>query len=130
MMSSSASEFFGWSKFLNGWLDGEQVRCLNNQVETVHYLETLEASNKEPKLLLINLQEGVTIAIEFREHFSTLYRGVLVYKIDSRINHGDGPITAQSELLREGKSLTLDGWRISALEEGVAGMLLKVEKVG
>ena len=98
--------------------------------ETSESLETLEASNKEPKLLLINLQEGVTIAIEFREHFSTLYRGVLVYKIDSRINHGDGPITAQSELLREGKSLTLDGWRISALEEGVAGMLLKVEKVG
>jgi M6 family metalloprotease-like protein len=132
MMSNSAREFFGWSKFLNGWIDGQQVRCLTNQSESVHYLESLEVSNKEPKLLLINLQEGVTIAVEVRQILTPYLgqsRGVLVYKVDSRINHGDGPITAQSNLIYEGKSLVIDGWRISALEEGIEGILLKVEKV-
>jgi hypothetical protein len=90
----------------------------------------LESLGKEPKLVLINLQAGVTIAIEFRQHPNYFGRGVLVYKIDSRINHGDGPITAQTELLAEGKSLDIDGWRISALTEGVDGMLVKVEKIG
>jgi hypothetical protein len=33
-------------------------------------------------------------------------------------------------LLSEGKSLDIDGWRISALTEGLEGMLVKVEKVG
>jgi hypothetical protein len=53
-----------------------------------------------------------------------------VYKVDTRINHGDGPITAQTDLLYLGKSLELDGWRISAFEEGTEGFLVKVEKVG
>jgi hypothetical protein len=90
----------------------------------------LESLGKEPKLVLINLQVGVTIGVEVRQRSSNLPRGVLVYKVDSRINHGDGPITAQSELLSEGKSLDIDGWRISALTEGLEGMLVKVEKVG
>jgi hypothetical protein len=90
----------------------------------------LESLGKEPKLVLINLQVGVTIGVEVRQRSSNLPRGVLVYKVDSRINHGDGPITAQSELLSEGNSLDIDGWRISALTEGLEGMLVKVEKVG
>jgi len=130
MMSAFSREFFGWSKFLSGWLENNQVRCLSNQSETVHYIESLETLNKEPKLVLINLQEGVTIGIEVRQRSIYIPRGVLVYKVDSRINHGDGPITAQSDLLSEGKSLVIDGWKISALIEGVEGMLVKVEKVG
>ena len=130
MMSNSSREFFGWSKFLSGWLENNQVRCLTNQSSTIHYIESLESLGKEPKLVLINLQAGVTIGIEFRQHPNYFVRGVLVYKVDSRINHGDGPITAQTELLSEGKSLDIDGWRISALTQGVDGMLVKVEKIG
>ena len=129
MMSNSSREFFGWSKFLNGWLEDQQVRCLSNQVNSVHYLESLEIPSPAPKLILINLQEGVTISVEVRQLDGSASRGVLVYKIDSRINHGDGPITAQRELLYEGKSFLIDGWRVTALEEGTEGMLIKVEKV-
>jgi M6 family metalloprotease-like protein len=130
LMSYPAREFFGWSKFLNNWFESGQVRCLTNQSVTVHYLDSLELINKQPKLLLINLQEGVTIGVEVRKHSRFNFRGVLAYKVDSRINHGDGPITAEKELLYEGFSALIDGWRISALEEGLEGLLVKVEKVG
>ena len=130
MMSNSSRDFFGWSKFLNGWLEDQQIRCVSNQINSVHYLESLELASQKPKLILINLEAGVTLSVEVRQLNSSTSRGVLVYKIDSRINHGDGPITAQSSLLSEGKSLVIDGWRITALEEGVEGMLIKVEKVG
>ena len=129
MMSNSSREFFGWSKFLNGWLEDQQVRCLSNQVNSVHYLESLEIPSPAPKLILINLQEGVTISVEVRQLDGSSSRGVLVYKIDSSINHGDGPITAQRDLLEEGKSLLIDGWKVTALEEGTEGILIKVEKV-
>jgi hypothetical protein len=33
-------------------------------------------------------------------------------------------------LLYEGRSLDIDGWKITALDEGVEGMLIRVEKVG
>ena len=110
-------------------MEDQQVRCLSNQVSSVHYLESLEIPSPAPKIILINLQEGVTISIEVRQLEGSTSRGVLVYKIDSRINHGDGPITAQRDLLDEGKSLLIDGWRVTALEEGTEGMLIKVEKV-
>jgi M6 family metalloprotease-like protein len=132
MMSNSSKAFFGWSKFLNGWLDGVQVRCVSDQVKSVHYIEDIDRSGERPKLLTINLQEGVTISTEVRcrELYNYTDCGALIYKIDSRINHGDGPITAESSLLSEGNFKLIDGWKISALKNGGQGMLIEVEKVG
>lgn len=130
MMSNSAKEFLGWSKFLNGWLDGDQVRCLTSQKSSSHYIEDLSEKGSDPKLVLINLEPGVTLAIEARRILYTLPLGALVYTIDSKINHGDGPITAESNLINEGKTLEKNGWRIAVNKEGQAGLLIKVEKVG
>ena len=129
MMSNSTKAFFGWSKFLNGWLDGVQVRCVSNQIKTLHYVENLDAIGDRPKLLLINLQEGVTISVEVRQPYKLAELGALIYKVDSRINHGDGPITAESSLLYQNNSKVFDGWRISALKSDGEGMLIEVEKV-
>lgn len=130
MMSNSAREFLGWSKFLNGWLDGNQVRCLTSQKFSTHYIEDLSEKGSEPKLILINLEPGVTLAIEARRILFNLPLGALVYTIDSKINHGDGPITAENNLIYEGKSLEKNGWRISVITEGHSGVLIKVEKLG
>jgi len=132
IMSDSTKAFFGWSKFLNGWLDGPQVRCVSNQLKSVHYLDDIDRAGDKPKLLLINLQEGVTISTEVRcrELYNFTECGALIYKIDSRINHGEGPITAESSLLYEGRSKVFDGWRISPIKNGGQGMLIEVEKVG
>ena len=129
MMSNSSRAFFGWSKFLNGWLDGVQVRCVSNQIKTLHYVENLDTIGDRPKLLLINLQEGVTISVEVRQPYELAELGALIYKVDSRINHGDGPITAESSLLYQNNSKVFDGWRISALKSDGEGMLIEVEKV-
>jgi M6 family metalloprotease-like protein len=132
IMSDSTKAFFGWSKFLNGWLDGVQVRCISNQLKSVHYIEDIDRAGERPKLLTINLQEGVTISTEVRcrELYNFTECGALIYKIDSRINHGDGPITAESSLLYEGNSKVMDGWKITPIKNGGEGMLIEVEKVG
>jgi len=129
MMSNSSREFFGWSKFLSGWLENNQVRCITNQSPTTHYIESLDIQNSDPKLILINLQQGVTLAIEVRQLLSSFPKGALVYKIDTRINHGDGPIVAENILIYEGKSLERDGYRISVMVEGRDGLLIKTERV-
>lgn len=127
MMSNSTREFFGWSKLLNGWLDDSQVRCLVSQSSSIHYLEDISIASTKTKLVLINLAVGVTLAIETRQNYNGS-KGVLVYKIDSRIAHGDGPIIAQKELLNVGKSLTLEGWTITTLDQDSKGTLVKVAK--
>jgi hypothetical protein len=69
------------------------------------------------------------LAIEVRQLLSSFPKGALVYKIDTRINHGDGPIVAENILIYEGKSLERDGYRISVMVEGRDGLLIKTERV-
>jgi M6 family metalloprotease-like protein len=125
IMSSLGREFFGWNKLLMGWLEPYHVRCLSNQSTSSHFIETIDTASNKPKLVLINLLEGVTLAIEGRTQPS---KGVLAYKIDSRINHGDGPIIAQKTLLSSGQQLTLDGWTIKVVAVDTSGFLIDVIK--
>jgi hypothetical protein len=130
MMSTSARDFLGWNRLLMGWIDDQQVRCIKDQKTTVHYLESINLASTKPKLLLINLQEGVTLAIESRSPtVLSISKGLLVYKIDTRISHGDGPIIAQNLLLLPGMSMSIEGWNIRALNRDDYGVLVQVEKV-
>lgn len=125
MMSNSTDEFFGWNKLLMGWLEPGHVRCITNQSSSSHYIETIDTVSSKSKLILINLSEGVTLAVEARTQSS---KGVLVYKIDTRINHGDGPITAEKTLLGSGRQLTLDGWTIKVKDVDSKGFLIDVTR--
>jgi M6 family metalloprotease-like protein len=125
MMSNSTEEFFGWNKLLMGWLEPYHVRCITNQASSSHYIETIDTTSTKSKLILINLSEGVTLAIEGRV---IPFKGVLAYKIDSRINHGDGPIRAEKALLGPKGQLTLDGWTIRVKDVDTKGFLIEVVK--
>jgi M6 family metalloprotease-like protein len=125
IMSSLGREFFGWNKLLMGWFEPYQVRCISNQASSSHFIETIDKASGKPKLILINLSDGVTLAIEGR---MLPNKGVLVYKIDSRINHGDGPIRAEKTLLTATQQITLDGWTIKVLATDTSGFLIDVIK--
>ena len=124
--ASSLNEFFGWNKLLMGWIKDEEVRCVQNQVSTTHYLSDF-SSSVGTKLLLVNLKPGVTIAMESRNNYSS-GQGLLVYKIDTNINHGDGPITAEKLLLRKGEKRTMDNWNIELIDNSSKGLLVSVIK--
>ena len=127
MMSNSSPEFFGWNKFLNGWIASDQVRCIDTQIKTNHYLENIAISGSNPKLVLINQEAGVTIAVEARS--DSLGLGVLAYKIDTHIPHGDGPIIAQKELLRIGSKVLIDGWQILVKDTDANGVLVEIIRI-
>ncbi len=124
--ASSLNEFFGWNKLLMGWIKDEEVRCVQNQSSSTHYLSDF-SSSLGTKLLLINLKPGVTIAMESRNNYSS-GQGLLVYKIDTNINHGDGPITAEKLLLRKGEKRVMDNWNIELIDNTSKGLLVSVIK--
>jgi len=129
MMSNSHFEYFGWSKFLMGWLEDSQVRCVKSQSPTTNYIESTDIDSNKPKLTVINLREGVSLAFETRMQSTyTKQRGLLVYKIDTRIAHGDGPIEAQKRLLLAGDSLQIDGWTVKVIDEDPSGVLFELSK--
>lgn len=124
--ASGLTDFFGWNKLLMGWVKDEEVRCLQNQSATTHYLSG-NTSSVGTKLLLINLAPGVTLALESRTYYSD-NQGLLVYKIDTNINHGDGPITAEKNTLDKGQKKTFGNWTIEVKDSTPTGLLVSVIK--
>jgi M6 family metalloprotease-like protein len=124
--SSGLDDFFGWNKLLMGWMKDDEVRCVQNQNSSTHYLVD-NRSSVGTKLLLINLAPGVTIAMESRLFYSK-NQGLLVYKIDTNTNHGDGPITAEKNTMDKGQKKTFDGWTIEVKDSSPTGLLVNVSK--
>ena len=124
--ASLQSEFFVWNKLLMGWIKDEEVRCVQNQSTSTHYLVD-NTTSVGTKLLLINLAPGVTIAMESRNNYSS-GQGLLVYKIDTNISHGDGPITAEKLLLRKGEKKSIDNWTIDVKDTSATGLIVNVSK--
>ena len=124
--ASRLTDFFAWNKLLMGWMKDDEVRCIQNQSSTTHYLAD-HTSPVGTKLLLINLAPGVTIALESRPSYSR-NQGLLVYKIDTNTNHGDGPITAEKNTMDKGQKKTFDGWTIEVKDSSPTGILVNVSK--
>ena len=127
MMSNSTQEFFGWNKLLMGFLLDSEILCLKTNVEAVQYLHSISDVDG-CKLLVINLKEGVSLLAEVRVDSLNKY-GLLVYKVDTNISHGDGPYVAEKTLIYSSKEKTIEGWKFSVLGEDSKGLLFKVEKV-
>ena len=125
LMAGNSTSFLNWDRFLIGWLKPSEVLCVANQLSTTHYLSTYDSSDN-PKLLLINLTPGVTIAAEIRNEGNS--PKVLVYAINSYVSHGNVPILAFDTLFGAGQSIDLFGWRINVLETDANGALIQVTK--
>jgi hypothetical protein len=65
--------------------------------------------------------------MESRDNYSS-GQGLLLYKIDTNISHGDGPITAEKLLLRKGEKRSLDNWNIELIDNSSTGLLVSVSK--
>ena len=54
LMAGNSTTFLNWDKFLMGWLKSSEVRCITNQVSSIHYL-TSSDSSENPRVLFVNL---------------------------------------------------------------------------
>ena len=133
MMSNSAPNFFGWSKYLNGWLDDSEINCITNQTSSTHYLAEIDTLNSKKKLLLIQTDPGVVIAVEVRAdkkcRDTTRCSGLLIYTVDTKTNHGDGPIVARKELLFLNESVTVGKHQFKVEDFDEGGVLFTVKRI-
>ena len=126
MMSNSKPDFFGWNKLLMGFLADEDFRCISSQSDTVHHISNIDSMSGN-RLVLINLSEGRTLALEGRTSVDG-NQGLLVYEIDSSVNHGDGPIKSQKALIENSQPVSLIGYKLEVLERNRNGLLVRVTK--
>ena len=137
-----------WSRFLIDVLAPKQVLCISQPSTSTHWIRPLEQHDTELKGLIIPTGTYTAIAIESRRSYgwdsflSPKDQGVLVYTVDTRIPYKRSPmqIIAPSRsvdrewytdsALKLNETVTTNGWKITVVESGEFGDVVKVEKVG
>ncbi|MFE2847182.1 M6 family metalloprotease domain-containing protein [Streptomyces scopuliridis] len=90
------NDLLGWHKWKLGWLDDEQIRCASRAGSSDHVLGPL-ATTGGPKLAFVPISKESGYAVEVRTREgndeAVCEPGVLIYRVDSGVDTGRGPIT-------------------------------------
>ncbi|MFD8919529.1 M6 family metalloprotease domain-containing protein [Streptomyces sp. NPDC059569] len=90
------NDLLGWHKWKLGWLDDEQIRCASGAGISDHVLGPL-ATTGGPKLAFVPISKESGYAVEVRTREgndeAVCEPGVLIYRVDSGVDTGRGPIT-------------------------------------
>ena len=147
MNSMIAPELLAWQRFILGILNDDQVRCVTKTSATTHWLRPVEQKTTAPKLAVIPTGKYTAIAIESRRAYGfdtnlgTRNEGPIVYTIDTTVPYRystmkivPSPSATDVEWRRDaallpGEAVITQGWKITNLESGAFGDVIKVEKV-
>ncbi|MER7762669.1 M6 family metalloprotease domain-containing protein [Streptomyces sp. NPDC097619] len=90
------NDLLGWHKWKLGWLDSAQISCASRSGTTDHVLSPL-AVEGGTKLAFVPVSASAGFAVEVRTRAgndeAVCKPGVLVYKVDSEVDTGRGPVS-------------------------------------
>ena len=149
LMSRGGGDLLAWDKWLVGFIGNSQVNCVAPSSSSVTWLAPSSVKTMHQKLTVIPISEYKVIAIESIRASGLYYKlekeseGVMVYEIDLQQNFlytglklvlptnrdpNTGSFFLAQATLREGESVVTNGHRITVVESGNFGDVVKVEK--
>ena len=151
-MSGMLTDHLTWDKWLTGMLADTQVICAKNSGVGTYWIKPATYFGQYEKLLVIPLSETRVIAVESQRAAGMNYKltaesqGALVYSLDvmdTRYDGGfevirpssrttkpqDGPFILYDAPLKLNESVSIWGYKISVVETGDFGDVIKVEKI-
>jgi M6 family metalloprotease-like protein len=150
LMSGNGGDLSAWEKWLLGFITDSQVHCLNTTQSQTRWIAPSSVKTKEKKLIVIPLTQTKGIVIESIRPAGLYYKipklsnGVLVYEVNCDVrdpglelklvlptnrNPDQPPTWLSQATLREGESVVSNGHKITIVESGNFGDVVKVEKV-
>ncbi len=114
MANAYNSELLGWHRWSSGWLNDDQIICLDYSLASFTKLEKLNDIGNN-KLISIPIENGKSIFIEYRTS-SNYYIGkntVIAYFVDTSIWHGYAPYKILKEFSQEDNTLIAYNIKIS-----------------
>ena len=150
LMTPGGGDLSIWEKWILGYIADSQVRCANKSITSLHWLAPSSVKTTEDKALVIPLSQTKVIVIESIRAAGMYYKwpkntwGALTYVVDvTKEEHGQGmklilpknrsagilPYSLAESPLRIGESVIYEGVKISIVESGTFGDVIKVEKV-
>jgi M6 family metalloprotease-like protein len=145
---TSVPELIGWHRFLLGWLNNSQVRCLSKDSLTQQQitLSPLSTKSSTTKIVMIPLNSKQALAIEVRRAstFDKLLKteeGTLVYRVDVTKGDDQGIITILGkkgtkregqtlETLRKGEKLSYEGITVQVMSSSKQGDTVRISNSG
>jgi M6 family metalloprotease-like protein len=134
LMSQTGTELSGWSRFLASWIEASAVRCASPTATSRHYLTALnsESANTRPRLLVVPLSASSAIVADYRAPNTwspdLKTATLVVYRVDTTVDHGNGPITLVGLIDQVGGTLSSGPIKISTKAMNAAGVVLEVGK--
>jgi hypothetical protein len=149
LMSHGGGDLLAWDKWLVGFIGDSQVNCVKPNTISVTWLAPSSVKTTNKKLTVIPISEFKVIAIESIRASGLYYKlpktseGVLVYEVDltqtkpemglklalpKNRDPNKGPYFLAEAALRMGESVELNGHKITVVESGTFGDVVKVEK--
>ncbi|MFJ3962822.1 M6 family metalloprotease domain-containing protein [Streptomyces sp. NPDC090036] len=99
------NDLMGWHKWKLGWLDSTQISCASKPGTSDHTLAPLGIRGGT-KLAFVPLSESAGYAVEVRTRAgndeAVCKPGVLIYKVDSDVDTGHGPISVSDSASASG----------------------------
>jgi hypothetical protein len=152
-MSAMNGELLTWDKWTVGFIADSQVRCTSSETTSTHWLRPSSSKGDFEKLIVVPLSTTKAIVVESRRStgynykYPTSTEGALVYMVDttdSRHSYGvyvkrplnrpdnrfGNGFSLGDAALKKGESITLSNVKISVIDSGSFGDVVKVEKVG
>jgi hypothetical protein len=149
LMTPMGGDLSAWEKWVIGFMTDSQIHCIDASQPTTRWIAPSSVKTTEKKLIVIPISATKGIAIESVRAAGLYYKipkasaGVLAYEIDlEKIGHGIGltlilptnrnpnqrPFFLSQATLRQGESVVSNGYRITVVESGTFGDVIKVEK--
>jgi M6 family metalloprotease-like protein len=150
LMTPTGGDLSAWEKWIMDFVTDSQVHCINPTQPTTRWIAPSSVKTKEKKLIVIPISQTKGIVIEsirpagLYNKIPKLSEGALAYVVDldSVGAHGLGmklilptnrnpnqqPFFLSQAPLREGESVVSNGYKITIVESGTFGDVVKVEK--
>ena len=121
-------ELTAWNRWLAGWLDDSQVRCVSGSGTTGHFVAPVEGPSSQPRVVVVPTGVNSAVVIETRRisEYDQAGDKVVVYSVDTGVQSGFGPIRLVAELDVAGATVESGNVRVEVLERSTEGDLVGV----
>ena len=150
MMTPFGGDLTTWEKWRLGFMKDSQVQCVTSGGSSTHWIAPSTVQTSESKAIVIKISNTKVVVIETLRPAGLYYKlpiqsqGALVYEVDLlETRHGLGyklslplgrnvnndPFFMASYPLKRGDVTITNGYKISIVEAGTYGDVVKVEKI-
>jgi hypothetical protein len=149
LMTPYGGDLTTWEKWILGFMKDPQIQCVDGKTQSTHWIAPSTVQTTESKAIVIKISPTKAIVVETIRPGGLYYKipiqtqGALVYEVDLLQEHGMGmklslpagrtvinkPFFMASYPLKQGEFTISNGYKITIVESGTFGDVVKVEKV-